>query len=176
MDNNERLILKFIQQRCNQHASVCLSVYLSVCLSVLRQEKSSQWISSLPLSVCVCLSNFLGSGPNWGRSPVEWGDFPFVHPPIRTFICPPPLGHQARPEAQPARHASCFMLGWLGLRHGWMAKRGEGRADGQTDGQRDGRTPIPSIELLNNSRRLGLVAPFSAYTSLLAPHGMSDHD
>ena len=46
-----------------------------------------------------------GSGPNRGRSPVEWGDFPYV----RSFVCPydrlsvrPPLGHPARPEAQPA--------------------------------------------------------------------------
>ena len=30
----------------------------------------------------------LGSGPDRGRSPVEWGDFPFVHP----FVCSsPPL-------------------------------------------------------------------------------------
>ena len=41
-----------------------------------------------------------GSGPDRGRSPVEWGDFPSV----RTFVRPsPPLGHPARPEAQPSR-------------------------------------------------------------------------
>ena len=44
--------------------------------------------------------HFLGSGPDRGRSPVEWGDFPSV----RSYVRPsPPLGHPARPEAQPAR-------------------------------------------------------------------------
>ena len=43
---------------------------------------------------------FLGSGPDRGRSPVEWGDFPSVRSFVRPF---PPLGHPARPEAQPAR-------------------------------------------------------------------------
>ena len=51
---------------------------------------------------------FLGSGPDWGRSPVEWGDFPSVRTSVRTSVCTsirpfPPLGHPARPEAQPAR-------------------------------------------------------------------------
>ena len=50
------------------------------------------------------VSYFLGSGPNRGRSPVEWGDFPFVRPFVRLFVrSSPPLGHPARPEAQPAR-------------------------------------------------------------------------
>ena len=40
-----------------------------------------------------------GSGPDRGRSPVEWGDFPSVRSSVRS----PPLGHPARPEAQPAR-------------------------------------------------------------------------
>jgi len=42
-----------------------------------------------------------GSGPDRGRSPVEWGDFPFVRLSVRLFV--PPLGHPARPEAQLAR-------------------------------------------------------------------------
>ena len=41
-----------------------------------------------------------GSGPDRGRSPVEWGDFLFVC----SFVClSPPLGHPARLEAQPAK-------------------------------------------------------------------------
>ena len=47
-----------------------------------------------------------GSGPDRGRSPVEWGDFPYVRSFVRSFIrtsVPPPLGHTARPQAQPAR-------------------------------------------------------------------------
>ena len=35
-----------------------------------------------------------GSGPDRGRSPVEWGDYPLVS----TYVCPSPL----RPDAQPA--------------------------------------------------------------------------
>ena len=44
---------------------------------------------------------FLGSGPNRGRSPVEWGDFPSVRTFVRTFIrtSVPPLGH---PASQPS--------------------------------------------------------------------------
>ena len=55
----------------------------------------------------------LGNCPKLGRSPVEWGDFPFVCHFVRSFIrpsiCPPPLSaiqsaiQPARPEAQPAR-------------------------------------------------------------------------
>ena len=40
-----------------------------------------------------------GSGPNRGQSPVEWGDFPYIHLPTRPL---PPLSHPARPGAQPA--------------------------------------------------------------------------
>ena len=47
--------------------------------------------------------SFLGSGPDRGRSPVEWGDFPFVR-------SSPPLGHPARLEAQPARPAVSALL------------------------------------------------------------------
>ena len=47
----------------------------------------------LPLEVVLMLTKFLGStihfgflgsGPDRGRSPVEWGDFPFV----RTYVLP----------------------------------------------------------------------------------------
>ena len=27
-----------------------------------------------------------GSGPDRGQSPVEWGDFPFVHPSAHTYV------------------------------------------------------------------------------------------
>ena len=52
---------------------------------------------------------FLGSGPDRGRSPVEWGDFLFVHP----FVRPSP----------PA---------WLALRPDWLAL---GPSRGRTDGK-----------------------------------------
>ena len=44
-----------------------------------------------------------GSGPDKGQSPVEWGDFLFVCSSVCPFVCPPPLGHLPRSEAQPAR-------------------------------------------------------------------------
>ena len=34
-------------------------------------------------------ATFLGSGPDRGRSPVEWGDFPFVRPFVRSSVRPP---------------------------------------------------------------------------------------
>ena len=98
--------------------------------------------------------SFLGSGPDRGRSPVEWGDFPsvrsFVRSFVRTYVCPsvPPLGHPAGPEAQPARPeaqparpeaqpasqpTSGFRPGWLGLRPGWMAQRGDVRTNERTN-------------------------------------------
>ena len=67
-----------------------------------------------------------GSGPDRGRSPVEWGDFPSV----RSSVC-----SSVRPSVN---QASGFRHGWLGLRPGWMAQRGE-RTDGWTDGRTDVR-------------------------------------
>ena len=48
-----------------------------------------------------------GSSPDRGQSPVEWRDFPFVCLFVGLFVrlyvrMSPPLGHPARPEAQPA--------------------------------------------------------------------------
>ena len=46
-----------------------------------------------------------GSGPDEGRSPVEWGEIPYVCP----SICPPkgqparPLGQLAKPQGQPCQ-------------------------------------------------------------------------
>ena len=106
-------------------------------------------------------STFLGSGPDRGRSPVEWGDFvrTSVHPSVRlsihTYVRPsvPPLWAiqpGLRPSqpglrpSQPGLRPSPPVLrpsqpglrpGWLGLRLGWMAQRG-----GQTNVRTYGRT------------------------------------
>ena len=43
---------------------------------------------------------FLGSGPNQGRSPVEWGDFTSVRSFVRSFV--PPWGLPPGSETLPA--------------------------------------------------------------------------
>ena len=58
-----------------------------------------------------------GSGPDRGQSPVEWGDYPSVRPSIR----PPPLGHPARHEAQPA-----IPEAWLAGPQAWLDSPDEG--------------------------------------------------
>ena len=62
------------------------------------------------LSYVIKIHAFLGSGPNRGRSPVEWGDFPSVRPSIRTSVRPyvPPSRAQepARQALDPASQAS----------------------------------------------------------------------
>ena len=68
----------------------------------------------------------MGSGPDRGRSPVEWGDFPYVRPSIRPSVR---LSWLAGPQP-----------GWLGLRPGWLAQRG-GRTDGRTN-ERTENLPI----------------------------------
>ena len=45
-----------------------------------------------------------GSGPNRGRSPVEWGDFPSV----RTYVCT-------------SVHSPPLELGWLAGPQTWLA-------------------------------------------------------
>ena len=98
----------------------------------------------------------MGSGPDRGRSPVEWGDFPFVRSSVRPFVrSSPPLGHPARPEAQPARpeaqparpeaqparseaqpasQPSLRLQAWLAGPQAWLDGP-EGGMDGRTDGQ-----------------------------------------
>ena len=62
-----------------------------------------------------------GSGPDRGRSPVEWGDFPSVHTYVRLFV-PPPLA------------------GWASGLAGWP-RGGNGRTDGQMDERTNGKSP-----------------------------------
>ena len=50
--------------------------------------------------IFILFNKFLGSGPDRGQSPVEWGDFPSVRLSVRSS---PPLGQPTRPEAKPAR-------------------------------------------------------------------------
>ena len=99
--------------------------------------------------------DFLGSGPDRGRSPVEWGDFPSV----RTFV--PPSGPSSRawgpasqawgPASQPAKSQASGMAGWASGLAGWASglagwpRGGDGRTYGRTnvrtDEQTDGKSP-----------------------------------
>ena len=62
---------------------------------------------------------FLGSGPDKGRSPVDWGEIPFIHLSVRTSI--PPVG-LLRPLWQALRPL------WQALRALWQALRPLGQA------------------------------------------------
>ena len=67
--------------------------------STSRPKASSGQRYPCPASLYWRRSSFgkQGSGPDRGRSPVEWGDFPYVRPSVRTSVRPsPPLGHSAR--------------------------------------------------------------------------------
>ena len=46
-------------------------------------------VPPLPPPIC---PPFLGSGPDRGHSPVEWGDFPYVRPYVRSSVRPPLKG------------------------------------------------------------------------------------
>ena len=76
----------------------------------------------------------MGSGPDRGQSPVEWGDFPFVRSFVRSSVCPSPpsraqeparqTSEPARQASEPARQASePLRPGWLALRPAWLAPR-----------------------------------------------------
>ena len=88
-----------------------------------------------------------GSGPDRGQSPVEWGDFPSVRSSVRPFVRPSPplwaIQPGLRPSqpglrpSQPSLKPETWLAGWLGLRPGWMARRG---GDGQTNERTNGRT------------------------------------
>ena len=62
---------------------LCLSLFLS--------------FNSLPLSVSLRL--FLGSGPNRGQSPVEWGEIPSVRTSVRPYVRTSPPGLLAGSQA-----------------------------------------------------------------------------
>ena len=61
-----------------------------------------------------------GSGPDRGRSPVEWGDFPFVRPSVRPSVRPFPPSRAQEPARQaldpssqasePASHGSKALM------------------------------------------------------------------
>ena len=64
-------------------------------------------------------TSFLGSGPNRGQSPVEWGDFPFVCP----SVCPSPIQPGLRPSPPGLRPCQPGLRpGQPSLRHqAWLA-------------------------------------------------------
>ena len=60
-----------------------------------------------------CVGCFLGSGPDRGRSPVEWGEIPSVRPSVRPSIRPP-SGWPSDPAGRPSDPA-----GWPSDPAGW---------------------------------------------------------
>ena len=66
-----------------------------------RLENKTNPISNVSMASSLYGSCFLGSGPDRGRSPVEWGEIPYVRPYVRTSIRPSPpalLALQAGPQ------------------------------------------------------------------------------
>ena len=56
---------------------------------VMLRETEKPTLKVFPPSICPSVYPcFLGSGPDRGQSPVEWGDFPSVRPSIRPSIRP----------------------------------------------------------------------------------------
>ena len=116
---------------------------------------------------------FLGSGPDRGQSPVEWGDFPSVSPFVRPFVRPSPPLWAIQPGLRPSQPslkpetwlAGCLGLrpgwlglrpgwlglrsGWLGLRPGWLAQRGGGRTNGRTYKRTNGQKISPFYRTLS---------------------------
>ena len=87
-----------------------------------------------------------GSGPDRGRSPVEWGDFLSIRSFVRPSIRSPPWAIQPglRPGWLGLRTGWLGLRpGWLGLSPGWMAQGG--CTDKRTDVQMYGCTNVQKI-------------------------------
>ena len=64
-----------------------------------------------------------GSGPDRGRSPVEWGDFPYVRPSVRPYVRPyvcSPLW-AIQPGLRPSQPGLKPEPGWLAGPQIWLA-------------------------------------------------------
>ena len=74
-----------------------------------------------------------GSGPDRGRSPVEWGDFPFVHSSVRPSVDSPLWAiHPGLSPSQP----SLRLQAWLAGPQAWLdGPEGGGRTDERMNGR-----------------------------------------
>ena len=94
----------------------------------LGQEKKTRRSKDF---VKTFFSSFLGSGPDRGRSPVEWGDFPSVRSFVRTYV--PPSG-PSQPASQPASQPQASgMAGWASGLAGWPRGGTNGRTNVRTE-------------------------------------------
>ena len=53
-------------------------------------------VAIVVVMVVVVCPHFLGSGPDRGQSPVEWGDFPYFRSFVCPFVRPPPSGQSSQ--------------------------------------------------------------------------------
>ena len=84
------------------HCCCCCSVVLwkqkSVKRNVVVAVDTFSWY-------CCCCCWFLGSGPDKGQSPVEWGEFTYIRTSVRPYVHPsvctsfhPPWGPMSQPD------------------------------------------------------------------------------
>ena len=110
--------------------------------------------SSTPsCSSCSSSCSFLGSGPDRGRSPVEWGDFLFVRPFVRPFHCPSPLLtiqpglRPSQPGLRPSQPG--LNPSQPGLRPSQLSLKPEGGTNGRTDGRTNKQKISPFYRTLS---------------------------
>ena len=97
------ILVAYTQLLVTVDRSVCSLCFWNICWKAI-------FTASLPLPTCtwpMCIWPFcfLGSSPDRGQSPKEWGDFWFVH------------------LFGPSSHVSqAWLAGWMGFRHGWLGE------------------------------------------------------
>ena len=123
------------------------------------------------------MSGFLGSGPNRGQSPVEWGDFLYVHLLVRSFV---------RPPLWLAGWAS-GLAGWASGQAGWASglagwasglagcpRGGDGRTK-RTDGQTNVRKISPFYRTSSPIGAAALPPPMKTKEKVEQGKGTADH-
>ena len=98
-----------------------------------------------------------GSGPDRGRSPVKWGDFPFVRPFIRLSVC-----SFVRPSIRLYVHSppQAWLAGpqtWLAGPQAWLAD-----PEGGTDKHTDERTNAQKVKIVGIALVMAVLPLFNS--------------